>query len=185
MANVNEKKLYLSENLKKMLSREELDAVERDSDELIELGFESVENGEYEKAYSLFMTNMEVNGSSPDGVNGLAIALAELGHMEKALQVLNYAEKLYPSDAITIANLAGIHWELYEYEKSVYYFNKSLEINPRLIETHLNLINVYYESGDIYMAYIACCNAAKYFPDDDELTQVRNDLLIDMAISLN
>jgi tetratricopeptide (TPR) repeat protein len=185
MANVSEKKIFLNENLKKFLSREEIAAVEKDSDELLELGFASVELGDYEKAYNLFMTNMEVNGSSPDGVNGLAISIAELGHMEKALEIMKYAAGLYPNDAITIANLAGIYWEVYEYEKSIYYFNQSLKLNPDLIETHFNLINVYYESGDIYMAYIASCTAVKEFPDDEEAVQIRNDILLDMAISLH
>jgi tetratricopeptide (TPR) repeat protein len=185
MANVSEKKIFINDNLKKLLSREEIDAVEQNSDELIELGFASVELGNFEKAYNLFMTNMEVNGSSPDGVNGLAISIAELGHMEKALEIMIYAAQLYPNDAITIANLAGIFWEIYDYEKSIYYFTQSIKLNPELIETHFNLINVYYESGDIYMAYIASCTAVKEFPDDEEAIQIRDDILLDMAISLH
>ncbi|MGL4371018.1 MAG: tetratricopeptide repeat protein, partial [Spirochaetota bacterium] len=107
MANANEKVKYLGEKLTKILSREELEAVNADVDQLIDLGFESVESGDYEKAYDLFMINMTMTGSSPDAINGLAISLCEMGNQDKALDVMKYAAGLYPDDAITIANLAG------------------------------------------------------------------------------
>jgi tetratricopeptide (TPR) repeat protein len=185
MAQVNEKGVYIREKLKKLLSLEELDAVEKNADELIDLGYDYVEQGHYEKAYSLFTTNMQVNGSSPDAVNGLAISLAELGHVDKALEVMDYASKLYPDDPVTLANLAGIYWEKYDYDKAIYYYTQSIELNPLMIDTHFNLINVHYESGELYMAYIASCTLVELFPDDQDAVQIRNDILIDMAISLN
>lgn len=185
MANVSEKNVYIHEKLKKLLSREEFDAVEKNADELIDLGYDYVELGNYEKAYNLFTTNMQINGSSPDAVNGLAIALAELGNTDKALDVLNYASKLYPDDAVTQANLAGIYWEKYEYDRAIYYYTKSLELNQSLVDTHFNIINVYYESGELFMAYISCCKLIDLFPDEAEASKIRDEILIDMAISLD
>jgi len=185
MANPGEKHTYVRERLKKVLSGEELDEIERDYDHLIDLGFESVENGEYTKAYDLFVTNMQVSGSSPDAVNGLAISLAELGETEKAFEVMKYAVKLYPDDSITIANLASVYWDMRDYEKAVYYYNKSIEMNPDLADSYFNLVNVYYESGDVLMAYLASCTLMQKYPDDEQARTMQNDILLDMAISLS
>lgn len=185
MANANEKSIFIREKLNKLLSREELDAVEKDVDEMIDLGYDYVESGNYEKAYNLFTTNMQISGSSPDALNGLAISLAELGHCDKALEVMSYAVKLYPHDPVTLSNIAGIYWENYDYEKAVHYYTRSLKVNPLIIDNHFNLINTYYECGDIYMAYLSSCTLCELFPNDEEAIQIRNDILIDLAISLN
>jgi tetratricopeptide (TPR) repeat protein len=184
MANPAEKYSFIREKLNKVLSREELAAVEQDYDQLIDLGFEFVEHGEYRKAYDLFVANMQVSGSSPDAVNGLAISLAEMGETDKALDVMTYAARLYPEDGITIANLASIYWDKFDYDKAIYYYTKSIEINPELIDSYFNLVNIYYESGDILMAYLAASTLVQKFPDDEQALQAQNDILLDMAISM-
>ena len=183
MVNLNEKSVYAGEKLKKLLSREELEAVDKDVDQLIDMGFESVEQGEYERAYDLFTINMTMSGSSPDAVNGLAISLCEMGKTDKALEVMEYAAKIYPDDAITLTNLAGIYLEKMDNDNAIYYYTKSLECNPQIIDTYFNLANAYYERGDFFMAYLTSLNLVKEFPDDETATKFRDDLLLDIAIS--
>jgi Flp pilus assembly protein TadD len=183
MVNTSEKFNYVGEKLKKILSREELEAVNEDADQLIDLGFESVELGEYEKAYDLFTINMTMNGSSPDAVNGLAISLCEMGQTDKALEVLQYAAKLYPDDSITLTNLAGIYLEKMDHDNAIYYYTRSLEFNSQIMDTYFNLANAYYERGDFFMAYLTSLNLVREFPDDEQALKFRDDLLLDIAIS--
>jgi Flp pilus assembly protein TadD len=183
MLSANEKFSYMGEKLKKILSREELEAVNEDVDQLIDLGFESVEHGEYERAYDLFTINMTMTGSSPDAVNGLAISLCEMGHTDKALEVLEYAAKLYPDDAITLTNLAGIYLEKMDHDNAILYYTKSLEFSTDIMDTYFNLANAYYERGDFSMAYLTSLNLVKAFPDDAQAIKFRDDLLLDIAIS--
>ena len=183
MLNTNEKFNYMGEKLKKILSREELEAVKEDVDQLIDLGFESVEHGEYERAYDLFTINMTMSGSSPDAVNGLAISLCEMGETDKALEVLEYAAKLYPEDAITLTNLAGIYLEKMDHDNAIFYYTKSLQYNSEIMDTYFNLANAYYERGDFGMAYLTSLNLVKAFPDDPQALKFRDDLLLDIAIS--
>ena len=184
MVNANEKIKFMSEKLKKLLSREELEAVNEDVDQLIDIGFESVEMGEFEKAYDLFMINMTMTGSSPDAINGLAITLCEMGNTEKALNVMEYAVKLYSDDAITLANLAGIYLEKMDHENAILYYNKSLEINPKMLESYFNLANAYYERGDVFMAYLTSINCVKEFPEEEQALKFRDELLLDIGISM-
>ena len=178
-----EKHRLIYEKLRGMLSREEVDAVESDADHLIDIGFDFVESGEFNKAYDLFIANMQLAGESADAINGLGIALAEMGETHKALRVMEHASALYSDDAITLANLASVYWDLCEFDKAIFFYSRAVNLNPEMIDYHMSLISLYCDKGDILLAYTACCELMQKFPDDEEAQKLQNEILIDLALS--
>ncbi len=183
MINLNEKNLIFNEKLPALLNHDELEIVRSDYNTLLDFGFEYIELDDYTRAFDLFMINLKINGYSADALNGIAISLLELNNPHAAQQTLEKAVELYPDDSITLANIAGIYWELNNYEKAIYFYNKSLKINEEIIDTHFNLINLHYENNNLFMAYLCSLNLIEVFPKDKQARQLANEILIDIAIA--
>jgi tetratricopeptide (TPR) repeat protein len=169
---MNEHKRY-NEKLKRLLTIEELNIFKHDHYSLIDFGYDRVDTGEYKKAFELFRIGIKLNGYDPDILNGL----------RASTEVLKKAAELYPDDAVTLANLAGVYWELFEYEKAIFHYNRSLTLDPTISETHLNIVNLYYEFGDLFMAYITCMNYLSVRPDDKEAVELRDELILSLGIA--
>ncbi len=172
------------EKIKRILTSEELTEFNKDTSSLIDFGYEYVELGDYKRAFKLFSLGARLNGSDPDILNGLGISLCEMGKFRASRLILEKALELYPDDSITLANLAGVCWEEYDIDMAIYYYTKSLEVDPSIQETHFNLINVYYEQGDLFMAYISCLNLLKIFPGNESAIELRDDILLNLGLSV-
>jgi tetratricopeptide (TPR) repeat protein len=171
--------------LKEMqIGLEELSELKENPSILIDTGYEYVEMGDYDKALRLFSLGAMLNSADPDILNGLGITLCELGKYKKSKQVLERSIRLNPDDAVTTANLAGVCWEMGEPEQAIYYYNKSLEINRDIEEIHFNLINLYIESGALFMAHISCINFMERFPEDEEAKELMEEIILNLAISM-
>ncbi len=178
---MNDKKKYLNK-LTRILTREEWGKFLADTDSLIDTGYKYLEREEFKKAFKIFSMIIRLKGIDPDSLNGLGVALCELGRLKTSMVVLEKTVELFPDDAITLANIAGVYWDEGELEKAVYYYTRSLDIDKYISETHLNLINLYYEQGDLFCAYIACLNLLELFPDNIQAKETRNDLILDMGM---
>jgi tetratricopeptide (TPR) repeat protein len=183
MKRINEKLNRYNDKLTRILDNDELEIVHEDSSYLIDFGYESIEIGDFDKAYDLFMLNLGIDGESPDALNGVAIALCEMGKKEIGLKIINKASEQYPDDAITLANTASISWENGDFARAVQYYHKSIEADPSQVETFLNLAELYLENGFLPMALASCMNAMKNFPDNKQLIDLNNDIILEMAIS--
>lgn len=171
--------------LKEMqIGLEELSELRENPSLLIDTGYEYVEMGDYDKALKLFSIGAMLNSTDPDILNGLGITLCELGRYKKSKQVLERSVRLNPNDAVTMANLAGVCWEMGEPEQAIYYYNKSLEVNKDIEEIHFNLINLYIETGALFMAYISCINFMERFPKDEEARELMEEIILNLAISM-
>ena len=53
-----------------------------------------------------------------------------------------------------------------------------------MLETHFNLINLYYEQGHLFTAYIACQNLLDIYPDNIQAKETMDDIILDMGISV-
>jgi tetratricopeptide (TPR) repeat protein len=179
---MNNKKNYISK-LVRILTYDELLEYSNDEDSLVDIGYNSLELGDFRKAFKIFSAAVRLNGGDdPDGLNGLGVALCELGRLKSSKAVLEKTVELYPDDAITLANIAGLYWEESDSGKAIHYYYKSLEMDAGIPETHLNLINLYYEQGHLFMAYIACLNLLKIYPDNEQAKEIIDDLIIDMGL---
>jgi len=170
--------------LKKILSKEELAQFRIDRDNLIDLGCSYMELEEFKKSFKIFSIGYRIIGHDPDILNGMGVTLCELGKLKLSKNILLLTLKLFPEDAATLANLAGTLWEEGNRSKSIYYYNKSLKADPQILETHLNLINLHYENGDLFMAYICTLNLLNIFPGNPQALDIRNDIILDMGLSI-
>ena len=170
--------------LRKILTHDEFDEFIHDKEFLIDLACSYLEVEDFKKAFKIFSLGFRLIGHDPDILNGIGVTLCELGKLNVSKQMLDIALELYPDDAITMANLAGVYWERIDFDKAIYYYNKSLELDPTIVESRLNLINLYYEKGDLFMAYIAALDLLKIDPDNVQGIEIRDDIIIDLGISV-
>ncbi len=180
---MNDIKQY-SERLKKILSAEELTIFRKDRYSLIDFGYDYVDIGQYRKAFELFNIGVKLNGYDPDILNGIGITLCEMGRYKASVSILEKASQLYPDDAIILANLAGVYWEICEHEKALHYYYRSLRLDPSINDTHYNIISVYYEMGELLMAYISCLDYLEKFPPDEQIIELRNDIILNLGIAI-
>ena len=183
MKDMNDNKKY-SEKLKRLLSSEEFINFKMDNSTLVELGYECVELGDYKRAFHLFSAGVRFNGPEPDILNGLGISLCELGRLRTSKIVLEKAVSMYPRDAITLANLAGVCWEIGDYDTAIYFYHKAIKSDPSIIESHINLVNLFYEKGEIFMAYVTCLELLRFHPENLEGSELLNELLLNMGLAL-
>lgn len=177
------KKNYIN-RLTRILTNEELNEYNENNDSLIDIGYDYLELGEFKKAFQIFSMAIRVNGNNPDSLNGLGVALCELGRLKISRAVLEKTVEMYPEDSITLANIAGLYWEEGDIGKSIHYYCKALEYDNSILETHFNLINLYYEQGYLFMAYIACLNLLNIYPDNIQAKEIRDDIILDIGISI-
>ncbi len=177
----NLKEMLLLENLH---DSDELMMLRENPAELIDRGYEYLDKGEYARAFNIFKAGAELDRSDPDILNGLGIALCELGLLNEAKKVLEYAIIKNPDDPIIYANMAGVMWEECDYDNAIYYYSKSIEFDPEIEETFFNLINLYMETGMLFMALITCGRFIEQFPDNDEALALRDDIILNLGLSI-
>lgn len=176
--------LYYQNKLRCILSNEFTGQPDVDNETLIEFGYDAVEQGEYRRAFHLFSIGFRLQGNDPDLLNGMGITLCEMGKLKFSKNILLAAERKYPNHAITLANLAGVYWEECDYDRAIYFYTRALKCDPALIEVHFNIINLYYEKGDLFMAYISCLNLLTIDPDNEQAQELRDDIILNLGISL-
>ena len=150
---------------------------------LIDKGYDYIDQCEYAKAFKVFTIGAAADKTDPDILNGLGICLCELGMLDEAKKVLDYAIQVHPDDPVIFSNMAGVFWEMADYDMAIYYYCRSLEIDPEIEETFFNLINLYMETGSLYMALITCTKFIEAFPDNEEAVNLRNDIILNLGIS--
>lgn len=158
--------------------------IPNDPQDIADIGYEFIEMGMYREAYQCFCYGIALDDADPDLLNGLGISLCELGEFDKSRIILDRSLRIDPSNPITLANIAAVCWEQELYDQCVYYYNRSLEYGRDIEETHLNLINCYLEMGLLYMAFLACNDFMKLFPDHEEGKELMDDIILNMGISL-
>ncbi len=180
-ARYNLKDILLLENYH---DSDELLMLRNNTVELIDRGYDYIDNCEYSKAFKIFAAGASVDKKDPDILNGLGISLCEMGLLKEARQVLEYAIQLHPDDPVIFANIAGVLWEQGEYDSAIYYYSRAIDIDPDIEETFFNLINLYIETGSLYMALITCARFIDLFPDNEEAIGLRNDIILNLGISI-
>lgn len=150
---------------------------------LIDRGYECVETGDLDMALEIFALGLQMDGSDADSLNGMGVTFYEMGRFRASRLVLEKAASLYPDDPITMANLAGTCWEQDNIEEAIYYYCKSIELDPEIEETHLNLVNLYMEVGALFMAFITCNRCLEIFPENEEARELMDEIILSLAIS--
>ena len=173
----------LVDRFKSILTEYEFNEYE-DIETLIDLGFEYIERSEFLKAFQVFKIGIRLDDSNPDILYGLGTSLCEMGRYKASRMVFEKGVELYPEDAIALANLAGAYWEEGEYNKAIHFYYRSIEFDSNILESHLNLINLFYEKDDLFMAYVTSLDLLEVFPANEQALELRDDIIMSMAISI-
>ena len=110
---------------------------------------------ELEKSAQYFERSLELNPTLTEAHNYLGTVYQELGHLEKAEQEWRTAsaDLNYKSRDLPYYNLARLYFGQNRFADALYYVQKSLEINRRLVMA-INLKGVIYERLEDYEAAI-------------------------------
>ena len=163
---------------------EDIEQLRNNIDALIEKGYEYLERDEYILAIKFFNYCFSIDNKDPEILNGIGIALCELGKLDESKMFLERAIKYHPDDAFSYLNLAGVYWEFDDYEKAIFYYRKSIDLDPGISDSYYNLTNLYAEIGLSYMAFITCSEFVQKFPDDPDVKELMNDVMLDLALSI-
>jgi tetratricopeptide (TPR) repeat protein len=87
-------------------------------------------------------------------------------------------------DPVTFANLAGVYWELGDFDMAVYNYHRSIKLDPDIEETYYNIINLYIEMGSLYMAFMLCLEFQSRFPENSEASDLLSDIILNLGLSL-
>ncbi|MCL2025378.1 MAG: tetratricopeptide repeat protein [Leptospirales bacterium] len=161
-----------------------IEAFKKDSDPLIERAYELVEKEDYQEAFELFVFAASVDNENIEVLNGLGIALCEMGRLNESRVILERALRINDNNAATHANIAGVYWHLGNYEKALYCYQRAIDIDPAIEEVHYNMVNLYMDMNALYPALIRCFEFCEKFPQDPEGPELLSDIMLNLAISL-
>lgn len=156
--------------------------LEKEIDHLYDLAYENMDNEAWVGAAQLFLSLLSYDNDSAEAMNGLGVCLFEMGNLDDAEYIINRTLSINPDDPVTLANKASICWEQDLLEDALCFYGKALEIEPNLIEAKINIVNLHRETGDIFIAYTQCLELAKSFPDDEEIKELLDSIILDLAI---
>jgi Tfp pilus assembly protein PilF len=110
---------------------------------------------ELEKSAQYFERSLELNPTLTEAHNYLGTVYQELGHLERAEQEYRtaIADLSYKSRDLPYYNLARLYFNQNRFADALYYVQKSLEINKRLVMA-INLKGIIYERLEDYEAAI-------------------------------
>jgi len=171
--------------LKKIpIGPEELSELKNNPSLLIDTGYEYLEFGQIREAFNIFSLGVSIDKKNPEALNGLGITLCELGKLDKSKIILERALRMNPDDSITLANLAGVCWEKGDFHLAIYYYNRSIELNPGIEDIYLNVINLYLDTGYLFTAFISCSDFLNRFPKNEEANDLFDEIILNLSISI-
>ncbi|HRX16710.1 MAG TPA: tetratricopeptide repeat protein [Spirochaetota bacterium] len=147
--------------------------------------YENMEIDSFQDAARLFYIYIDEKRESTEALNGLAVCFFEMEQYDHAQTIVDHALVLFPNDPVSLSNKASLMWQEERYDEAVYYYQKSLSADPSMIESKVNLINLYREIGDLLLAYTLCLELCQTNPGDSEINELLNSLLLDIAIFMH
>ncbi len=132
------------------------------------LGIAYLMKGEFEQAVDFFERTLQLNPTLTEAYNYMGTAYQELGMLDKAEQAFRTAasDVNYKSRELPFYNLARLYFTQDRTKDALYYVQKSVEMNPRLVMAH-NLQGVLYERLNDYDKAIDSYKAGIKIAEDD------------------
>lgn len=109
--------------------------------------------------------------------NSRALAYAERGQTDLALQELRRALILLPADAGLYLNLGSIYSDRGDDRQALHYYNKALQLDPELADAYNNRGNVYGKRGEYQKALRDFDRALQLKPGDPAAVHNRQNAL--------
>lgn len=132
------------------------------------LGIAYLMKGEFKTAVDFFNKTIQLNPTLSEAHNYLGTAYQELGMLDKAEQEFRLAmsDASYKSKELPYYNLARLYLTQDRIKDALYYVQKSIESNPRLVMAH-NLEGVIYEKLNEFAKAIESYKAGIKVSEED------------------
>ncbi len=132
------------------------------------LGIAYLMKGEFKQAIDFFQKTLKLNPALTEAHNYMGTAYQELGMIEKAEQEFRTAasDANYKSRELPYYNLARLYFTQDRSKDALFYVQKSIEMNPRLVMAH-NLEGVIYEKLNVFDKAIDSYKAGLKLSEED------------------
>jgi tetratricopeptide (TPR) repeat protein len=107
-----------------------------ETDQLLATGVEEMEAGLYAEAIHTFSNVIKRKPDFAEGWNKRATVLYLAGQLRQSLADCDEVMKRNPQHFGALSGYGQIYLQLEEYEKSIEYFRRALEVNPNLTDLH-------------------------------------------------
>ncbi|MBW2058333.1 MAG: tetratricopeptide repeat protein, partial [Deltaproteobacteria bacterium] len=111
-----------------------------------------IQNRIWKDSFTLWSETLARDPKNTVAMNGLGVLYLENGTNDKALEVLEGAAEINPSDPLIRNNLGIAYERIGEYEKSEEQYQRALSLSPGHYEARINLSNLYAKRGDFQKA---------------------------------
>ena len=105
---------------------------DEETDQLLATGVEEMEMGLYNEAIYTFSNVIKRKPDFAEGWNKRATALFLAGDLRSSLADCDEVIKRNPQHFGALSGYGQIYFQLKEYDKSIEYFRRALEVNPNL-----------------------------------------------------
>ncbi len=129
------------------------------------LGVICQQNGEIDKAISLYKKSIQLFPDLPECYSNLGYIFKELRELEAAEKYTRKAIKINPSFANAFLNLGNIMKDKGNLIKAEKYTRKAISLNASCAKFYLNLANILIDSGKLDEAYIYIKKTIDLDPD--------------------
>ena len=115
----------------------------KDSDAYFNLGYVYVHLNNSEAAIKCFENAITLNSDDVLAIFYMANEYKKQGHIEKAISLYNDVLEKMPEYSWAYYNLAVVYNELQDYERTIFYLQKTIDTNPLDVEAVKLLIKIY------------------------------------------
>ena len=120
----------------------------------------SAEGGHAQEAIELLTKGLEAQPNSPDGQNGLGVALAHAGRLEEATEHLDKAVELAPQDAGYHYNLGRVLAARGRFAEALPQYERAAELTQRRDSGVLQMLAAMQSETGRYADAVATAEAA-------------------------
>ena len=139
-------------------------------DSSFEEGRELEKKGEYYLAAEKYQNALSENPSSVKYLQSIAALYHKMGDWKQALEAYRKAAQIYPTD-VGYYRLGECYARCNQIPKALMSLRKSLEMNPRYVNSHLLLAKLYGQAGNDYKKEIYLRNILIIDGDNTEAAE--------------
>lgn len=121
---------------------------------------------DYATAINAYNKALEIKPNSLVVRHNLGLAYRLYGDSKSAIKHYHTALELGKPSYQLMHNMGNAHSDIGELSESIYYYQKALALNFAYLETHINLNDVIWETGNKHNYLISLVEAIRLYPDE-------------------
>ena len=139
--------------------------LEKEARDWFNKGYDTVENGEYNKAILFYKKGIELDPDYAYAYNNLGLAYKNQGNYTKAIESYEKATALDPDNGYAYINLGLACSAQGNYTKAIESYEKAIKLDRNYADAYNNIGNAYYNQSDYIQAIESYEKAIEVKPD--------------------